>query len=70
MILRYTVEGKFNATFTASTPVKDETEAYRKAISLSLLNSKEKYNKYTRAILYDDNNNKIKDIPICAYPLK
>lgn len=59
MKVRYSVEGRFSATFTASKIVKDMGEAVRVCISLGLLNLKEGYKKYSNPILYDDQNNVI-----------
>lgn len=64
MKLRYIVEGKFSASFTASTKVKSFDEAIRKTVSLSLLNQKAGYMKYSNAILYDDENKIIKRLKI------
>lgn len=64
MILRYTVEGEFAATFTAKKNVKDEAEALRIIISLGFSNVKAGYKKYSMPRLYDDNNKKIKDLTL------
>jgi len=56
MTLRYIVEGKHAATFTATTKVKDRDEAIRKCFSLSLLNQKEGYKKYSTPVLYSNDN--------------
>lgn len=56
MKLKYKVEGKFSATFTATTKCKDEPEAHRKVVALGALNLKEGYKKYSNPILYNDDN--------------
>lgn len=56
MKLRYIVEGKFAATFTASEKVKSQDDANRMVFSLKLLNQKEGYMKYSGFILYDNDN--------------
>lgn len=63
MKLRYTIEGKFSATFTATKIVKHEGEAIRVALSLLMLNQKEGYKMYSSFILYDNNDQIIKRFP-------
>lgn len=64
MILRYTVEGDFSATFTSKKKVRDKGHAIRVCMSLGLMNLKEKKVKYSRAVLYDDQNNIIDRLEI------
>lgn len=64
MKLRFIVEGNHSASYTVSKTVKDEQQAIRITISLCLMNLKAGWRKYTRPILYDDNNKIIKYLDI------
>jgi len=55
-ILRYMVEDRFSATFTATKELKNEDEANKILMSLGLLNLKAGYKKYSNPILYDMDN--------------
>lgn len=56
MILRYTVETKHSLSFTASKTVDSEDEAKDIWKRLRKVNDKEGYSKYSRFVLYNDNN--------------
>jgi hypothetical protein len=56
LVLRYVVETKFSATFTASKNLKTEDDVIRLLMSLGLLNFKAGYKKYSNPILYDQDN--------------
>jgi hypothetical protein len=56
MKLRYTVEGKFSATFTASVNVNDYEAAIQQVFYLKIRNHHAGYKQYSNFVLYDDKN--------------